>query len=60
MAGLYENYRWGNYSWLVCAFGMAFFAWYFSAFSFVFLTMIGLFLLHSASLFLFLNLKKNI
>jgi sterol desaturase/sphingolipid hydroxylase (fatty acid hydroxylase superfamily) len=58
MAGLYENYRWGNYSWLFCAIGMAFFAWYFSVFSLVFLAMIGLFLFHAIGIYLWSGISK--
>ena len=52
MAGLYENYRWGIFTWLFCGLGMLLFAWYFTFFQAVFMVMVMLFVLHALRIFL--------
>lgn len=47
MAGLYENYRWGTWSWLVLAAAMVGFLVYFAVFHWAFMLLTGLFLLHA-------------
>ncbi len=51
MAGLYENYRWGIFSWLFFAFAMLYFMFYFMVFQPVFIALVAIFVGHSGLAF---------